>query len=68
MTTYDYAYDPAGRLWTATVTPQGGRSTTRTYLYDGNGNRTRVNGQLLGSYDAPAHGLRECNLHLHGRG
>jgi len=45
-TTTDYVYDPAGRLI--------GESTdgvSTSYAYDANGNRTHVNGVLVGTYD-----------------
>ncbi|MCP4491059.1 MAG: hypothetical protein GY820_27650 [Gammaproteobacteria bacterium] len=44
--TTDYIYDPAGRLETETT---GGVSNT--YTYDDNGNRTHINGALVGTYD-----------------
>jgi RHS repeat-associated protein len=46
--TYDYGYDPAGRL----VEVRQNGITTATYGYDANGNRTRVNGQTVAAYDA----------------
>ena len=48
---YDYTYDPAGRL--LRVSTDG--TVTAAYTYDGNGNRlskTTPNGTELGSYDA----------------
>jgi RHS repeat-associated protein len=45
---YDYTYTPAGQL--DTVKLNG--ASVRDYDYDANGNRTHVNGQLLGAYDA----------------
>lgn len=45
-TTSAYEYDPAGRLIEVT---EG--TTTTTYSYDSNSNRTHVNGVLLGTYD-----------------
>jgi RHS repeat-associated protein len=46
--TYDYTYTAAGQLDLVKV----GGAIVRDYDYDANGNRTSVNGQLLGSYDA----------------
>jgi RHS repeat-associated protein len=42
----DYIYDLAGRLKSETT---GGNTTT--YTYDSNGNRTHINGTLVGNYD-----------------
>jgi RHS repeat-associated protein len=47
-TTFDYAYDLAGRL----VEVKQNGVTTATYGYDQNGNRTEVNGITVGHYDA----------------
>ncbi len=44
--TTDYAYDLAGRLVSETTD-----GTTTTYTYDANGNRTHINGTLVGTYD-----------------
>jgi RHS repeat-associated protein len=46
-TVHDYAYDTAGRL----VEVKTNGVVTATYGYDGNGNRTTVNGQTVASYD-----------------
>ncbi|HEX7048413.1 MAG TPA: RHS repeat-associated core domain-containing protein [Gammaproteobacteria bacterium] len=46
-TTYDYTYDLAGRL--DTVSENG--TQVRNYEYDSNGNRTHINGGLVGTYD-----------------
>ncbi|MCG7940360.1 MAG: PKD domain-containing protein [Candidatus Thiodiazotropha lotti] len=46
-TVYSYTYDPAGRL--SEVSENG--TTTSTYTYDQNSNRTHVNGILVGEYD-----------------
>jgi RHS repeat-associated protein len=46
-TVSSYMYDLAGRLVTATI-----NGTSKTYAYDSNGNRTHINGVLLGTYDA----------------
>ncbi len=48
VTTYDYTYTPAGQLDTV----KANSVLVRDYDYDGNGNRTHVNGLLLGSHDA----------------
>ncbi|NJD07609.1 MAG: RHS repeat protein [Methylococcaceae bacterium] len=45
---FDYAYDDAGRL--AEVKRNG--TTTASYGYDANGNRTRVDGATVAGYDA----------------
>jgi RHS repeat-associated protein len=45
-TTTSYDYDPAGRL--DSETPGG---VTTSYTYDANGNRTHINGVLVGTYD-----------------
>ncbi len=45
-TTTDYDYDLSGRLFTETT----GGSTT-SYTYDANGNRTHINGSIVGDYD-----------------
>ncbi|MGH8523584.1 MAG: RHS repeat domain-containing protein, partial [Gammaproteobacteria bacterium] len=47
-TTFDYAYDLAGRL----VEVKQNGVTTATYGYDQNGNRTEINGITVGQYDA----------------
>ncbi len=47
-TTFDYAYDLAGRL----VEVKQNGVTTANYGYDQNGNRTEVNGVTVGQYDA----------------
>jgi RHS repeat-associated protein len=47
-TTYHYAYDAAGRLQTVTVNG----STSRSYGYDLNGNRTQVDGVTIATTDA----------------
>ena len=44
--TTNYAYDLAGRLQTETT-----NGVTTTYTYDTNGNRTHINGLLVGTYD-----------------
>jgi RHS repeat-associated protein len=45
-TVTDYVYDVAGRLESETT-----GSTSTTYTYDSNGNRTHINGNLVGTYD-----------------
>ncbi|MCP4473433.1 MAG: RHS repeat protein, partial [Gammaproteobacteria bacterium] len=45
-TTTDYAYDLAGRLDNETTD-----GVTTSYSYDSNGNRTHINGALVGTYD-----------------
>ncbi len=47
-TTFDYEYDLLGQL--ASVTTNG--TTTTTYNFDDNGNRTHVNGIAVGTFDA----------------
>ena len=47
-TTFDYAYDLAGRL----IEVKQNGVTTATYGYDQNRNRTEVNGVTVGQYDA----------------
>ena len=46
-TLYEYGYDPAGRL--ETVRENG--ILTEQYGYDDNGNRTHLDGNLIGVYD-----------------
>ena len=48
VNTYDYGYDPAGRLVEAKLNGV----VQRTYGYDDNGNRIKLNGADIGSYDA----------------
>ena len=45
--TKSYVYDVSGRLESVTID-----GNTKTYTYDSNGNRTHINGSLVGSYDA----------------
>jgi len=45
--TTDYSYDLAGRLISETT-----GAITTSYTYDTNGNRTHINGALVGSYDS----------------
>ncbi|MCP4475942.1 MAG: RHS repeat protein, partial [Gammaproteobacteria bacterium] len=45
-TTTDYAYDLAGRLENETTD-----GVTTSYSYDSNGNRSHINGALVGTYD-----------------
>jgi RHS repeat-associated protein len=47
--TYVYSYDTAGRL--EAVRKDGALMSHATYDYDANGNRTYLNGLLMGSYD-----------------
>jgi RHS repeat-associated protein len=47
-TTYGYTYTPAGQLDVVTING----APARDYDYDANGNRTHVNGTLVGAYDA----------------
>ncbi|MGH8491382.1 MAG: RHS repeat protein, partial [Gammaproteobacteria bacterium] len=47
-TTFDYAYDLAGRL----IEVKRNGVTTASYGYDQNGNRTEINGITVGQYDA----------------
>jgi RHS repeat-associated protein len=47
-TNYDYGYEAAGRL--KTVSQNG--TELASYDYDGNGNRTALNGATIASYDA----------------
>lgn len=44
--TTDYIYDLSGRLESETT-----GTITTTYIYDSNGNRTHINGALVGTYD-----------------
>ena len=62
-TTFNYAYDLAGRL----IGIKQNDVTTATYGYDQNGNRTDVNGVTAGHYDAQDRltRLRGYALHLH---
>ncbi len=39
LSSQQYSYDKAGRLWMVRDTPQGGGCTTRKYFYDKNSNR-----------------------------
>ncbi|MBL4898621.1 MAG: hypothetical protein JKX76_03115, partial [Colwellia sp.] len=46
-TTFHYDYDLADRLWKVTING----SLVREYGYDDNGNRDRLDGSVIGSYD-----------------